>query len=67
MLKDKKLGMTAIIRVAIIDDDKAVLEALSSSFRFRGLEVHAYEGAQQFLDVADAVILVHYAIMAQRE
>ena len=50
--------MTAIIRVAIIDDDKAVLEALSSSFRFRGLEVHAYEGAQQFLDALDAGLAV---------
>jgi two-component system, LuxR family, response regulator FixJ len=50
--------MTAIVRVAIIDDDKAVLEALSSSFRFRGLEVHAYEGAQQFLDALDAGLLV---------
>lgn len=50
--------MTNSLRVAIVDDDKAVLDALSSSFSFKGLKVHAYSKASELLAALDAGLLL---------
>jgi two-component system response regulator FixJ len=46
--------MTEAIRLALIDDDEAVLDALASFLRRRGLEVAIFAAAQPFLDAMDA-------------
>jgi two-component system response regulator FixJ len=46
--------MTETIRLALIDDDEAVLDALASFLRRRGLEVATFAAARSFLDAMDA-------------
>ncbi len=46
--------MTDNIHVALIDDDEAVLDALETFLRRRGLMVTTFAAAQPFLDAIDA-------------